>query len=394
MDKNIKKDFWDNFRNPNGSYHIPIWLIVVGFFVNWLLGVGLLVARFCEEGGMTAYKKYDDDYDDDDDDDDDDDNYKKSRHEHSVEPPQPAKRKKVKKGPVVILTALGIIAIIAGIFGLTDSVSYLIWRIHEGGVSSYQIQYVAEAIIWIISGFAMILAGELMRRSAARRNKIITIVGDADHIHIDEIAEALPASRSKTEKYLQQCINYGIFGNTAYLDMRSDCLVVSGPAPMSKREQAEQAMAEAAAKRAEENMDEYAKILKELRDINDRIPGEEFSAKIERLEDLTSKIFNVVKEEPDKEAKMRKFVKYYLPTALKLLRQYEQLDAQGIEGKNISESKRQIEETMDTMIEAFEKQLDVMFAAENMDISADIAAMQNLMRADGLIDNGLTDKIE
>ena len=160
---------------------------------------------------------------------------------------------------------------------------------------------------------------------------------------------------------------------------------------MSKREQEAKAAAEAAAKRAEENMDEYSKILKELRDINDRIPGEEFSAKIDRLEDLTGKIFKLVQENPDKQGKMRKFINYYLPTSLKLLRQYEQLDAQGIEGKNISESKRQIEETMDTMVEAFEKQLDSMFAADSMDISADIAAMQNLMRADGLVDNELTE---
>ena len=69
------------------------------------------------------------------------------------------------------------------------------------------------------------------------------------------------------------------------------------------------------------------------------------------------------------------------------LHSYEQLDAQGIEGKNISESKQQIEGTMDTMISAFEKQLDNLFTSESMDISADIAAMQNLMRADGLIEN-------
>ena len=176
--------------------------------------------------------------------------------------------------------------------------------------------------------------------------------------------------------------------------MRSDCLVVSGPAPMSKREQAERAMAEEAAKRAEENMDEYSRILKELRDINEQIPGEEFSAKIDRLEDLTAKIFKLVQENPEKQGKMRKFINYYLPTSLKLLKQYEQLDAQGIEGKNISESKRQIEETMDTMITAFENQLDTMFASESMDISADIAAMQNLMRADGLLDNEFTDAFE
>jgi len=46
------------------------------------------------------------------------------------------------------------------------------------------------------------------------------------------------------------------------------------------------------------------------------------------------------------------------------------------------------------MITAFENQLDTMFAAESMDISADIAAMQNLMRADGLLDNEFTDAFE
>ena len=383
MEQKGKKDFWDNFKNPNGSYHIPVWLIVVGFLINWLLGVGLLVAHLCEEGGSTAVAA---------------DNGS-VRYEHRAEAPKPAKQKKAKNkfkrnGPAAVLTGFGILALFVGVFNLPDSVQYLVWCMQNGDGVSYGVQDVAEDIIWIISGLVMLFAGELMRRAAARRKKIAAIVGDANYMHISEIAEALPASRSRAEKYLQQCIDYGIFGNNAYLDMRSDCLVVRGPAPMSRREQAEKAMAEAAAKRAEENMDEYSKILKELRDINDRIPGEEFSAKIDRLEDLTAKIFKVVKDDPDKQGKMRKFINYYLPTSLKLLRQYEQLDAQGIEGKNISESKRQIEDTMDTMIEAYEKQLDTMFAAESMDISADIAAMQNLMRADGLLDNGLTDKFE
>ena len=79
---------------------------------------------------------------------------------------------------------------------------------------------------------------------------------------------------------------------------------------------------------------------------------------------------------------------------MKLLHNYQQMDAQGIEGKNISDAKKQIEETMDTMISAFERQLDSLFSAESMDVSADIAAMQNLMKADGLIENELTDKLQ
>ena len=37
------------FRNANGTYHIPVWLIIVGFVLNWLLGLGLLIARLCED---------------------------------------------------------------------------------------------------------------------------------------------------------------------------------------------------------------------------------------------------------------------------------------------------------------------------------------------------------
>ena len=51
---------------------------------------------------------------------------------------------------------------------------------------------------------------------------------------------------------------------------------------------------------------------------------------------------------------MRKFMDYYLPTSLKLLNTYAELDKQGIEGENISESKHRIEQTMDTLVKAFE----------------------------------------
>ena len=138
-------------------------------------------------------------------------------------------------------------------------------------------------------------------------------------------------------------------------------------------------------------MDEYERTLKELRELNDRIPGEEMSAKISRMEDLTAKIFKLAKEQPEKLGSMRKFMDYYLPTSLKLLARYEKLDAQGVEGTNISESKRQIEETMDTMITAFEKQLDKLFQDDALDIASDVEVLENMLKKDGLSDGqGMT----
>ena len=54
MNENEKKKFSDNFRNPNGSYHIPTWLIIVGFILNWVLGVALLIARISEDRNNEA----------------------------------------------------------------------------------------------------------------------------------------------------------------------------------------------------------------------------------------------------------------------------------------------------------------------------------------------------
>ena len=269
MNNNNQKNFFDNFKNPNGSYHIPFWLIIVGFIFNWMLGIGLLFAHLCEDKTSTIPFE--------------DDSY--TVKQDAPESGQPVKRtietapkSKKKKNPAAVLTGLGIFAAAVGVLDLPDSVQYLVWCIQNNTGLSCSVQDVAENCIWILSGLAMLLGAKRLRTGQQRRNKIAAIVGSSSYIPISEIADALPASRSRTEKYLQQCIDSGIFGEKAYLDMRSDCLVVRGPAPMSKKERESAEAARKAAEEAEGTRDEYSRILKEIRDINDKIPGEEFSA--------------------------------------------------------------------------------------------------------------------
>ena len=89
---------------------------------------------------------------------------------------------------------------------------------------------------------------------------------------------------------------------------------------------------------------------------------------------------------------IRKFMNYYLPTTLKLLDSYALLEAQGIEGENITASKAEIERTMDTLIAGFEKQLDRLFSSQAMDITADVEVLEGMMAQDGLGDNKYTMK--
>ena len=237
----------------------------------------------------------------------------------------------------------------------------------------------------LTGGIGCLFGAQHIRTSRRMRKKIENIVGDAKYMYIQDIASAVPCNYEKCCKYLESYIDEGVFGPEAYLDMRRKCLVVSGKAPAPEPKKPRKA--KAAKPAAAQEKDEYQKILDELRRVNDEIPDEEMTDKISRLEAVSTKIFEQAKADPEKLPQMRKFMDYYLPTSLKLLNTYAELDKQGIEGENISESKHRIEQTMDTLVKAFENQLDRLFASDALDVSTDIDVMQNMLRADGLTDD-------
>ena len=124
--------------------------------------------------------------------------------------------------------------------------------------------------------------------------------------------------------------------------------------------------------------------IKKIRACNDAIPGEEVSAKIFRMETLTRRIFARVEEEPDTVSDIRRLMEYYLPTAVKLLEAYKDLDAQPVQGENIISSKREIEETLDTLNGAFEVLLDDMFQDTAWDVSSDVSVLKTMLAQEGL----------
>ena len=78
---------------------------------------------------------------------------------------------------------------------------------------------------------------------------------------------------------------------------------------------------------------------------------------------------------------------YYLPTTVKLLKAYEELDAQPVQGTNIMNSKKEIENTLNTIDAAFEKLLDSFFEQAAWDISSDISVLHNMFAQEGLTES-------
>ena len=104
---------------------------------------------------------------------------------------------------------------------------------------------------------------------------------------------------------------------------------------------------------------------------------------------LVDRIFDRVEENPESIDDIRKLMDYYLPTTVKLLDAYEELDGQPVQGENIISSKREIEKTIDTLNTAFEKLLDDLFQDTAWDLSSDISVLQMMLAQEGLTDDGL-----
>ena len=89
---------------------------------------------------------------------------------------------------------------------------------------------------------------------------------------------------------------------------------------------------------------------------------------------------------------MRKLMEYYLPTTVKLLEAYEELSRQPVQGENIKSSQREIEDTLDTLNEAFERLFDSMFQDTAWDVSTDISVLKTMLAQEGLAEDGLKRK--
>ena len=131
---------------------------------------------------------------------------------------------------------------------------------------------------------------------------------------------------------------------------------------------------------------ERDRALSEMKRLNDSIEDPTISAQIERLETTTQKIIGVVVEKPEKLSQISRFLNYYLPTTLKLLNAYDRMDAAGVSGINIDGTKGKIEDMMETICKAFDKQLDALFGDEALDISADITVLEQMLQQEGLGD--------
>lgn len=277
-------------------------------------------------------------------------------------------------------------AILAGIFAiatLTTGLEFFRSLLYNSLSADDLIKAFVSAL-FTGGGFAMLFSGIGMNRRKERAMNYLAYIGTNQQVDLAHMAASFDVPVRKLCKDLRWMLSKNILP-TGYLDLAAGKLFLTNegyraPAPEKSEEVT-----------AEELRQEESDILSQIRQVNDDIPDEVMSAKIDRIEEITGKILAYQSTHPDSSGQLRSFLNYYLPTTLKILRAYAQLDAQGIEGENISAAKARIEGMMDQVVSGFEKQLDKLFQNEAMDVNTDVQVLENMLKKDGLSDDpGMT----
>ena len=246
-----------------------------------------------------------------------------------------------------------------------------------------------------LGGGGLLLASGVKNLNQVSRFKIYRkTLGQKTHCALEKLARAVGKKVDFVRKEVNTMIGQGLFPE-GHLDKEGTMLITSDETyrlfetsrlqlEQRQREEASKQPASEADRRLRQVLDRGNAFIAEIRRCNDAIPGEEISGKIDRMEAIVRRIFDRAGTNPEIVPDLKKMMDYYLPMTVKLLNAYADMDAQPVQGETILNSKREIEETLDTLNLAFEKLMDELFQDTALDVSSDITVLKTLLAQEGL----------
>ena len=123
----------------------------------------------------------------------------------------------------------------------------------------------------------------------------------------------------------------------------------------------------------------FAAVLQQEKQLMQDAQGRE---ELDHMQTTTTAICDWLEAHPESLPKARRFSEYYIPTTLKLLHTYN--DVQGQTGENAENIRRDIAGILHTLNQAYENLYNNLLSDVAMDISSEIAALQGMLANDGL----------
>ena len=292
----------------------------------------------------------------------------------------------------VALLAVGII--FAVLFGL-GAVGCLIglplfygtWLYGATGVVSSMLALFTACFGW------MAACGVSQREAGRQMGQLADLADSMDGgkgLPVEMLADLTHQKKKKTLKRLKKSIRKGWLN--AWLDEKTETVYLTAEDYRAAQERPEPQPAPAQPEQGDtaetplnlETIRRFAQVLEQERHLMQDAQGRE---ELETMQKTTTAICEWLEAHPESLPKARRFAEYYIPTTLKLLHTYN--DVQGQQGENAETIRRDIAGILHTLNQAYSNLYDNLLSDVAMDVSSEIAALQGMLANDGLTGEGL-----
>ena len=256
--------------------------------------------------------------------------------------------------------------------------------------TAYNVLGIVSSVLGLATaGFGWMTACGAARMKAGRQMGQFADYADSVDYHkglpVSMLADLTHQTKKKALKKLRSYIHKGWLN--AWLDDETETLYLTAEDYRAAKEEATAAAAQPQPENEETgdaplNLDtarRFAAVLeKEQQLMQDAQAREELAA----MHKTTTAICDWLEAHPESQPKTRRFAEYYIPTTLKLLHTYN--DVQGQQGENAETIRRDIAGILHTLNQAYENLYNNLLSDVAMDISSEIAALQGMLANDGL----------
>lgn len=292
----------------------------------------------------------------------------------------------IRSGDVICKTLLGIAGMF--FFGLSavQSLIFTLTAMSLGGILKTSLlgSLFALSVVLLIAGI-----NGIKQRGRFRSYRIL--LRGRDFCRISDLSSAAGVSEKRTLRDLERMAARRYLPE-AYFDQQKTFVILN----KSTYQQYLTTQENARRQQLEEEADpqkaalsqmkaEGSRYIWRIREINADLPEEEISNQLDRLAEICQKIFVYVEEHPEKLSGIHKFMSYYLPTTLKLLEAYRDLQQRGIETADAKATKAEIQNALSNITLAFENLFADLVKDDLMDLSADISVLETMLTQEGLI---------
>ena len=251
------------------------------------------------------------------------------------------------------------------------------------------LEITGNVLTLVACGFGAMIAAGASRLSASQKLGLLADAAEKLNaqkgLSVEMLADLTHQTKKKVLKKLRSYIHKGWLN--AWLDDETETLYLTAEDYRAAKEKAAAAAVQPQPEKAETgdaplNLDtarRFAAVLeKEQQLMQDAQAREELAA----MHKTTTAICDWLEAHPESQPKTRRFAEYYIPTTLKLLHTYN--DVQGQQGENAETIRRDIAGILHTLNQAYENLYNNLLSDVAMDISSEIAALQGMLANDGL----------